>query len=791
MSKLSDGAMKIQTTKSFDDLMKTYYGVPTAPQLSNTAKVEALLTEYYGRPYKQKKKCPTPARAVSLSLSQDDGELLTQPAQETQFEEYVVQKSAANETFEEYVVTDCRHSDERAVAASLNIEPLGPVNVAQEYEVDVLEPLRPGRATSSRLLPPATPNASYPQTEPGRAYEQSTSSYRPAADETEKAKPSEDDFISDMKSILSGKAVFDPTSGKTVEKDAFAREQSVEPNRGNDRTFPDADKSQAIFDRIAQSMQYANAYDLGTVELENRFADFDRMSDLQQRAKETKKVNKPERRANESTATGAAKVGNEDFIRDMDAIHNTRIVPTNHVARSESLSAAFSAPSKVGEADPACVPFALSLSATDNPADYSRPLYDTGEHVLSGWDLYTDQLRVGKTPGLLFSYGQLIAMADLFESVDQMMKADVTELTTLKALIELSATYYRGKMKGRPDSSMDVSNERWEEATKKRYLKLAEQNYEHFSPAPVFKSLPRITTTKGDNKSAWERHHRSAIDAAQQIYLDPENANRSVFLEWPLIINAFGDHYLTDAFASGHLINKEAMIAYFRSNFFTGRSLKSDANTFFDKVAEKAFTGKVKAEFSKLETEDWKVFPGVHPDIDRPGRFAAVLKAVAEQEPDQIGNLAVKALHDRLNDDGIEVTNNAGSGTWHLYGDGMMDQKSLEIIRKAVQQSVDNINDPAIRASNLNFDTYFEKVWRFIPKLTSSSFQTLERLTGEYINPKSQVLIDGAAQIITEQVDLLVVKLLEAKALRSNKAGWFPNVLSVPEERATPHPPFS
>lgn len=785
--------MKIQTTKSFDDLMKRYYGVPAGPQLSNTARVEALLTDYYGRPYKRKKKCPPPS-AISLSLSHDDGELLPQQVPETQFEEYVVAKSLSAETFEEYVVGRCSPAQEQpvAAAASLNIESFEPVNVAQEYEVDVLEPLRPEPYSAAHSVPPAGPGAPYYEPEPPRAYEQSTARpYTATPQEEAAAKPTEDDFISDMKSILMGTSVYDPDTGKTVKKDNFAREQSAD-TRGNDRNFPDADKSQAIFDRLAQSMQYANAYDLGTVELENRFADFDRVSDLQQRAKETKKAKKQEPRANGSTANAPAanaKVDSEDFIRDMDAIQNRRSEtnvgnetavrnePAAPVQPATPLSAVFSLPNKDGEVDPACIPFALSLSVTDNPADYSRPLYDTGEHVLSGWDLYTDQLRVGKSPGLMFSYGQLIAMGDLYESVDQMMKADVTELKTLKALIELSATYYRGKMKGRPDPSMDVSNERWEEATRKRYLKLAEDNYEHFSPSPAFASLPHIITTKGNNKSAWERHHRSAIQAAQQIFLDPANANVSVFLEWPLIINAFGDHYLTDAFASGHLINKEATIAYFKNKFFTGKSLNKDANTFFEKVADKAWAGRVKSEISKLETEDWRVFPGVHPDIDRASRFADVLKAIANQEPDQIGNMAVKAIHDRLNKDGIAVSNNAGSGTWTLHGDGMMDAKSLEIIKKAVQQSVDNINDPAIRASNLNFDDYFGKVWRYIPILTSSSLVTVERLTNEYTNPKSQVLIDAAAKIITDQIDLLVAKLLEAKALRRNTAGWIPNVL--------------
>jgi hypothetical protein len=94
-----------------------------------------------------------------------------------------------------------------------------------------------------------------------------------------------------------------------------------------------------------------------------------------------------------------------------------------------------------------------------------------------------------------------------------------------------------------------------------------------------------------------------------------------------------------------------------------------------------------------------------------------------------------------------------------------------------VQQSVDNVNDPSIRASNLNFDSYFERVWRFVPRTTASSFATLERLSTDYVNPKSQDLIDAAARIITDQIDLLIAKLLEAKALRRNTAGWVPNVL--------------
>src|SRR5262249_21647622 len=136
-----------------------------------------------------------------------------------------------------------------------------------------------------------------------------------------------------------------------------------------------------------------------------------------------------------------------------------------------------------------------------------------------------------------------------------------------------------------------------------RYLKLAENNYEHFSPIAVT-GLGKGRGTKGDNKSAWERHHQWAIEEAQKAQL---GQNASVFLEYPLVINAFGDHFLTDAFASGHLINKEAMIDRFTSNFLKKGELTAAAKKFFLMVALKAFRGDVAKKFSVLETANYPV----------------------------------------------------------------------------------------------------------------------------------------------------------------------------------------
>ncbi len=708
--------MKPKLAKTIDDLIANYYG--SRDDLSEgPATTEELFANYYGSPRTKRRRNANRKPAVVLSLSCDDDEILTQRRMEWHRPAAPAYRISPRPVYS----AQTSFEDEVRTLAGQDVSP------AREVEVDFASSSAAGEPPAA---PPA-PEPTYPAPSPDPL-----SATRPAEPKTSQASSTEDELAADLKAILSGQKVFDPVSGRTVDKgraaEARAAQQSAAPPPAP------ANESQAIFDRIAQSMQHANAFDLGTVELQNRFADFDRVADLGRQAAEEKRAAK-NRAATLPPAPPKppVKPDSRDFLEDLDAIRNPR----------------------PGSGGPAPA-YGLSLL----PGDIAEALYETGEHVLAAETLYPDKFTIGKPPGVTFSYGQVIAMGDMFVDVSEMVTCSSAELQKLKTLIEQSTQYFKsGKTVGK-----DVSNEQWDAVTAGRFMRLAADNYDHFAPNILFKgsAFGKGANSHRDHKAAWERHHKLALQEAQK---DPNLSDPAYFAHWPLLINAFGDHFLTDAFAAGHIVNKQAVIDYYRASFYTKGALTAEGREFFDKVAAKVFTGDVEKKFSVLETVDphdawWNIFSW-NPNIDSPSRFAALLSGIAEKEPERIGNLAVKALHDKLNKDGIDVDNLAGSGSWPLTGDGYLTSRTRGIMRQAVQQSVANVLDPAIRTGTIDFPAYFAKVWQFVPVLTPASEAIVKAWTKDHVTPTSTVLIDGAAVLIGLEVDTMIKTLIDRKVL--------------------------
>jgi len=333
---------------TYDELLAGYYGRhrhhPHAHHLGGhlTRSVAKLLAGYYGRPMKHTDSWRPPIAAISFSM--DDGETLQQPA--SGVEEYVTQASWLEGSDEEYVTQASlgKGSDEEYVIEGASTAEQGtpprrhaagePVEPRDEYEVDIVDPLgstaarnRFGGREERRATPtPISPASSPPATTSGASPTPAQPASAPASEHTmappddKTAVNSDEEFLADMQAILGGQKVYDPVTKKTLDADQVASQRTAQGGQGQGS----GSNGQAIFDKIAQSMQYANKYDLGTVELENRFADFDRISDLEDRNKSGKRSRAEVAGAGETPLAGAAALDSQDFLQDLDAIHRQR-----------------------------------------------------------------------------------------------------------------------------------------------------------------------------------------------------------------------------------------------------------------------------------------------------------------------------------------------------------------------------------------------------------------------------------------------------------------------------------
>lgn len=142
-----------------------------------------------------------------------------------------------------------------------------------------------------------------------------------------------DELMADLKSILGGQKVYDPISNKMVNKADLVTQKSEIKQKPS---FPQIEKKESgtklpeqkkneheIFDRIRQSMEFANAYDLGDVPLERRFKEFDDLMELKEKNK--KKENPINSNLKENSINDQSKLltpafSNQSFIEDLNSI---------------------------------------------------------------------------------------------------------------------------------------------------------------------------------------------------------------------------------------------------------------------------------------------------------------------------------------------------------------------------------------------------------------------------------------------------------------------------------------
>lgn len=277
---------------------------------------EDLLRGYYGYEHPR----PETSSPVVVSQSMDNGEVLAQKNTAPDFEEYVVQSSLSDVPFEEYVVPKAPVDEGRSATPVPSYAAPQSFTQAQETAVDLFNPWPENSSPYTTQEAPLTPKAETANP-PARPAQPPKAEYAEPAPETSKATASDDDFLADMQAILSGAKSYDPETKTVVGNKNLSEKkkevlQSVPAHQVADKPLPDGGDGHRIFERIAQSMQYANAYDLGSIDLDKRFADFDNLYDVQKTVVEKRPPTAPP----VSVPRKESVVGNEEFIQDLDAI---------------------------------------------------------------------------------------------------------------------------------------------------------------------------------------------------------------------------------------------------------------------------------------------------------------------------------------------------------------------------------------------------------------------------------------------------------------------------------------
>ncbi len=228
------------------------------------------------------------------------------------------------------------------------------------------------------------------------------------------------------------------------------------------------------------------------------------------------------------------------------------------------------------------------------------PLKKAGGKITAG----TRQVGAKGKEDVKLTPGEVTALSgDFYKGPDEIARAASQPLEKEGGKNELDKL--RQAIEQERKGELPDANKAYEQITKGRYLDLAKTNDVHFAPL---------------NRVEWRRLHVQAIAEAAAGKDDRA-------LQHALLVDASGGHFLTDAYASGHLFDKGKLVAAIRLHLQT-RPLRT-------------------------ENPEAQLYAGI-----------VTLSGNADQ-------LVLKAVHDRMNNEGFDVTNAAGM-KWRTFGDAQL-----------------------------------------------------------------------------------------------------------------------
>jgi Domain of unknown function (DUF4157) len=227
------------------------------------------------------------------------------------------------------------------------------------------------------------------------------------------------------------------------------------------------------------------------------------------------------------------------------------------------------------------------------------PLKKAGGKIIAGTRKVGDKREaVGLTPGEIIALsGDFYASADDIAGAAKEPIAKLGDKSEIDKLREAIDQERRGQLKD--------ANATYDAITKGRYIDLAKKNDVHFAPL---------------NRAEWRRLHLQAM--AEAAHAQDEDA-----LQHALLVDTAGCHFLTDAYASGHLFKKDELLA--------------------------AIDNHLNSNPLRTQNPEAQLYAGI-----------VTLHGDANQ-------LVLKAIHDRMNAEGFEIENAKGM-KWKSFGDARL-----------------------------------------------------------------------------------------------------------------------
>ena len=450
---------------------------------------------------------------------------------------------------------------------------------------------------------------------------------------------------------------------------------------------------------------------------------------------------------NTSTDTQALTIGDDIFLGpglENDENH-VLLHELGHVGQQQEPSDAATGANPEAEAERAAeaIVHGQPTKVSSSPHGEAQP-YESHEHAELGDG--AAGAKIFLIQGISVTSGELNALADFYESPEAVLNADPKELNAVVQLIRQEREH--------PES---VTADQWQAATNGRYLKMAEKNDEHFALHNE-SILPGAPEGGEDHASRWHSLHLKALGlAAQAAAMATDDPAREETITKARIINAFADHYLSDAFSAGHLFNKSD--AMHRADQTLQQLSDQSREAIFADVAARTFSvhGDLIRQYDGNKLGFWL-------EMNSADRFQVALERAYKKKPDAVQNALVIAAHDKLNglastkEGGVLVINDYETNPWGLSGDGSLSdsEKTKNFCEKAIAASRVNVEAVYALGAAADQPALAHTILGYIPQPTEEGLQTITSTLDKVMDPE-----DGLADAMVTTLNKQMATVLE------------------------------